>query len=266
MWNFDQAELLTFFALLVRVSVLIALAPIFGDRMVPAPLKILLSLSMCIILFPILTQRGVLKVEEAWIWGATTFGIAKTLTLEVMVGLAVGFIARLLFDSIQFGANLMGNYMGFSMATTYDPHAEAQTQSVAELQMALAMILFLTWDGHHLILRAFIDSYAWVGIGKAEFGSRLSEVLVSMSSETLRLGFLFAAPVGVSVFAVNVVFGVFSKALPQMNILVLSLGVTAGVGLLVLWILETELLAFSGEVLGRVAEWITVGLRAIGGK
>ena len=55
--------------------------------------------------------------------------------------------------------------MGFSTASTYDPHQESQTQVVAQIQMAIAMLLFLALDGHHLMLRASLESYRIVGVG-----------------------------------------------------------------------------------------------------
>ena len=60
-----------------------------------------------------------------------------------MVGLVLGYTARLLFDAISLGSNLAGNFMGFAAASTYDPHQESQTQVVAEIQLAIATLMFL---------------------------------------------------------------------------------------------------------------------------
>ena len=50
--------------------------------------------------------------------------------------------------------------MGFSTASQYDAHQESQSQVVAQIQMAIAILLFLALDGHHLMLRASLSSYS----------------------------------------------------------------------------------------------------------
>jgi hypothetical protein len=60
----------------------------------------------------------------------------------------------------------------------------------------------------------------------------------------------------ISLFAVNVAFGVLAKALPQLNILVLSFSVTALVGLLVLFMTVPEFQGAVGALLGRIGDWM----------
>ena len=52
----------------------------------------------------------------------------------------------------------------------------------------------------------------------------------------IKFGLQLAAPVAVCMFAVNVAFGVLAKAMPQLNILVLSFAVRALVGLVVMFL------------------------------
>lgn len=262
----SQYELLTFFAVLVRFSVLIALMPFVGDRMVPAPVKVLLSLVVTVALFPALVSAGDVHPIEAANWGATTGGIANTVFCEVLVGLVLGFTAKMLFESVSFGANLVGNFMGFAAASTYDPHQESQTQVVAQIQLTIAMLIFLSLDGHHLMLRASLDSYHLVGLGKATFGAVASQRLIELSSQVIHFGLQLAAPVAISMFAVNVAFGVIAKAMPQLNILVLSFAVTSLVGLSVMFMCVPEFQGAVGAVLGKMGEWMDGMASALGGR
>ena len=75
--------MLSFFAVLVRFSVLLAILPFVGDKVVPTPVKVLLSLAMTIALFPMLVARGHVNLGEAAVWGATAGGIVGTIALEV---------------------------------------------------------------------------------------------------------------------------------------------------------------------------------------
>lgn len=261
---------MSFFAVLVRFGVVFAVLPVIGDRNVPGPLKILFAVSVTIALFPTLLKTGQIKPGNAATWASSPSGIASTVGFEALVGLALGYVAKMSFETINFGSNLVGNFMGFASASTYDPHQESQTQVVAEIQMAIAMLLFLAIDGHHLMLRAALESYRVVGlggamaVGKAGFGAAFGARIVEMSGEVIKFGILLASPVAVSLFAVNVAFGVLAKAMPQLNILVLSFAVTALVGLIVMLISIPEFQGVTEIILGKMSEWMEKIALAIG--
>jgi len=256
-FNFNVEELMSFFAVLVRYSVLIGVLPFVGDKFIPGPAKVLLALAISIALFPALVNSGQVRTGDALVWGATPAGIVGTITMEILFALVLGFTARLVFDAIHFGSNLVGNFMGFAIASAYDPHMESQSQVVAEIQIALAMLIFLAIDGHHLMLRASLDSYRLVGVGRASLMDPLfHQRLIEMTGQVVKLGIQLAAPIAVSLFAVNVGFGVMAKAMPQLNILVLSFAVTALIGLLAMWIGLPEFQLASGNILGRIGEWM----------
>ncbi|MCM0605715.1 MAG: flagellar biosynthetic protein FliR [Xanthomonadaceae bacterium] len=245
-------EALTFFAVLVRYGTLFAIVPILGDRMIPLPIKILSSLAITAALYPALVKTGSINPEAATIWGSTTSTIIYTIALETIFGLALGYCSKLVFDGVQFGANITGNLMGFASASQYDPHQETQTEIIAHLQMTLAMLLFLVMDGHHLFLRAAMDSYKIVGIGSMNMGGMFSKQLIQMTGDTFILGMQLAAPVSVSLFLVNVLYGVMAKNMPQMNILVLSFSISALLGFIILLLTMPEFAAVVTENFGMI--------------
>lgn len=256
LFNFNAEELLTFFAVLVRFSVLLALLPVFGDRVIPVPIKLLLSLACAMVLFPMLVRTGQIQPAYAAVWAAKPSSLAGTVGIEVITALLLGFVARFAFETVQFAGNAVGTFMGFASASIFDPHQESQSQVVAEIQMALAMLVFLAVDGHHLLLQAALDSYRLVGLGQAQFGGELSQRLVVLSAGVLKYGIQLAAPVAVSLFAVNVAFGVMAKAMPQVNILVLSFSITALVGLVVVFLSLPQFQSAAANVLTRSGDWM----------
>lgn len=271
LFNFNQEEMLTFFAVLVRYSVLFAVLPFVGDRYVPAPVKILLALAVTMALFPGLVASGQVRPGEAIAWAATSSGIIGTIAGEAIVALVLGYTARLVFDSVNLGGNLMGGFMGLSMASVYDPEQQSQTQIVAEIQMILAMLLFLVLDGHHLMLRASLQSYGIVGLGgtihafsgAGSGSSQFSEKLIMLTGQVIRFGLQLAAPVALVLFAINLIFGVLAKAMPQLNILVLSMAVSVLVGLSVMFLSLGEFNAAVSEILEKIGEWMNGMLQAL---
>lgn len=231
----NDNQFLTFFAVAIRLGVILSVMPVIGENNVPKPLKVLLSLVIAYAVFPLLIASKVIHVKDASVWGATTGGIVGTIALEAMLALALGFTAKVIFDVIQIGAEVLGQFMGFAMATQYDPRQESQTLLLAQFQNAIAMLIFLAMDGHHIMLKAATSSYAVVPIGGANFGADFAKHIVSITNQVLRLGLQLAAPMAIALFMVNIVYGVMAKALPQLNVLVLSFSVSSFVGLVMMF-------------------------------
>jgi flagellar biosynthetic protein FliR len=224
--------------------------------------KVLLSLAISMALFPALIARGEVRPPEASMWGASTGSLAAVMGFEALFAVVIGFVGRMAFEAISFGGNLMGSFMGFSMASTYDPHQESQTQVIAEIQLAISVLTFLALDGHHLMLRAALESYRVVGVGgmgllaNTGFNAAFSQKMVELSGEVVKLGVQLGAPVALALFGVNIVFGVMAKALPQLNILVLSFATSALVGLLVMFLSVPEFQETAGGIVVRAGEWM----------
>src|SRR6202022_774505 len=110
-------------------------------------------------LFPMLLAGGHVRPADAAIWSADAGSLIGTIAMEVVVALVLGYTARLAFQAVSFGGNLVGNFMGFGIASTYDPNQQSHTQVVAELHMAISMLVFLALDGHHVMRRSALRSY-----------------------------------------------------------------------------------------------------------
>lgn len=262
LFNFNQAELLTFFAVLVRYSVLFSVLPLIGDHYVPSPVKILLSLAVSVALFPGLIASGVVHPADAAVWGDSLGGILGAIGTEVIFALVLGYTAKLAFEAIHFGGNLVGNFMGFGIASTYDPNMQSQTQVVAEIQAAIGFLLFLAIDGHHLMIRAALESYRIVGVGGGIGGVTFSSLvngavvqrMAGFTGDVIRLGIEISAPIAIVLFALNVVFGILAKALPQLNILILSVTISAFVGLIMLFLTMPEFEGAASAIYGRMGD------------
>jgi flagellar biosynthetic protein FliR len=99
------------------------------------------------------------------------------------------------------------------------------------------------------------------GVWEAGFGKQLINITAHIMQYALQL----AAPVAISLFSVNVAFGVMSKAMPQMNVLVLSFAVTALIGMVVLFIGMPEFQGASANILTQIGDWMTDVARALRG-
>ncbi len=252
--SFNFNEIFAFFTVLVRMSVLFAILPFLGDSAIPGKIKILLALAVSLVIYPTLVSNGVIVPSRMSVWTSSASGIIQVITLEALFALALGFSAKIIFMAIQIGGDIIGNFMGFASASQFDPHQESQSQIVAKLLTTLMLLLFLVMDGHHLMLKAALRSYEIIGIGKVVLGGTFSERILTFSGEMIRIGMQLGAPMALSLFAINIVYGVFAKAMPQMNILILSLSVSAFVGLFVLLVSLPEFQSTSRSLFSRIGD------------
>ena len=229
-------ELLTFFMVLMRISTMLMFMPIFGDKVVPGNVKILLSITFSAVLFPLLRETGAIHVQDAEVWSQSTGKLVMVLISEIMVGLSVGFASQLIFHAIHAAGDFMAQFMGLSMATQYDAHAESQTMVVSQLMGALAMLTFLAIDGHHLLLRAVVETFHSIPQGHGTMGEAYRTNLVKLVGNVLFYGVQLSAPMSACMLLVNMVYGILGKTLPQLNILTLSMSSGVFIGSFVLLI------------------------------
>jgi len=227
-------ELLTFFMVLVRMSVLLAVLPFFGDKIIPGPVKILLSIAMSVVFFPILRENGSIHINDAAVWGASFGTLLGTVVLEILVALVIGFTAQLMFQTVAIAGDIIGQLMGLSSASIYDPHTESQTVVLGQVLTTLGMLAFLSINGHHMLIRAIVECYREVGIGAFAIQDTFKAELLRMTGNTIGFGFQLAAPVTVAMLLINIIYGILAKALPQLNILTLSMAASMFVGLFVI--------------------------------
>jgi flagellar biosynthetic protein FliR len=171
---------------------------------------------------------------------------------EVLCGLAIGLAARLVFEAIQQGGILISREMGFYEASIIDPTTGEELEPFGVLVETLFILLFLAADGHHLLLGLICRSYQALPVAAAvDFGT-LAAGIMSAGSAMLLLSLQVAAPVLAAFLAVTMILGVLARVLPEMNILMTSLPVRIGVGLIMAIAMVPLLQGFTDDV----ARWI----------
>ncbi len=232
-FTFSEFEILLFFAALVRVSMFFLLLPFFGDNNVPGTVKILLPFALTLMLFPIL-KTGAISVRPEDL--QSSLGIVIVVFKEASVGLAMGFIAKMFFDALSFGFAFVGMQMGFTMASMYDHHTESNMPVISQVIMIFATLIFLGIDGHHMLIRAMVESFRVIPIGGAVFTKAISGFVMNAAVQVFWIAVKLSAPMALVIFLANTAFGIIAKAVPQINVLVVSFSVNVLVGFFVLFL------------------------------
>ncbi len=241
LFDISTTEVFVFFLVLVRCSIVLTLFPFFGDKTIPQLVKILFSFVIAIAFYPLLKKSHAfdLVLNDAWI--ASPVGILTQVCLEAIFAFALSFIAKTIFDALNFGSYLIGSFMGFGSAATFDNHQESYASIVSQFQMVFIMLLFLSLGGHSMLIQALYKSYEIVGIGCMRINQDVNNIFISLGGFVIAFAFQVSAPVSLSVFLVNVTFGVMAKTMPQLNIYSISSIVTTLIGIMLLIVDAPEL-------------------------
>lgn len=220
-------DIQAFLLALLRTGGFVAAAPAVSHRFVPVPVKVGLSLALAWALMPQVASQ--LPAPPEHLASFAILGVRETLT-----GVVIGFVFSLLFAGLQAAGELVGLQVGFGLANVYDTTSEQQIGVLGQFQLILGMLLFFAMDGHHLMLRAFFDSYSVVGLDGLVLGETGLDSLLHLSSTLFVIAIKAAAPVLASVFLTEIALGITARTVPQMNIFVVGFPIKIGVGLFVL--------------------------------
>lgn len=216
----------TFLLVLARIGGLVVAAPVFGHLLVPVRVRAGIALVLAAALVPAVTP-----VPEA---PATLWALAGWVVVESAIGMVLGLVAQFVFAGVQLGGQIAGIQMGFGIANLIDPQTHAQVTIVAEWQQLLALLLFLVFDIHHVLLRALLGSFQAAPPGTAVLTAASVRGVVTLSADLFSVGVRIAAPVLIALLLSNGALGVLARTVPQLNVFVVGFPLNVGVGLVML--------------------------------
>jgi len=221
---FSPAQIELFFLVFIRVSAIVVMLPILGDRTTPVRTKAGLSLLIAILVVPLLKMPAGVS-EDVLSLGMKMGG-------ELLIGVILGFAGRLLFEAIQMAGQLIGFQMGFAIVNIIDPITSKQVSIIAEFQYLLAGLLFLAIDGHHLLLQAVSESYAVVPVLGFHWTGALIQTIVDLTREMFVISMKISAPIVVALVFANIGLGLVARTVPQINIFIVGFPLQIAIGLL----------------------------------
>lgn len=200
---------------MVRAAAWVFVCPPFGNRTVPATVKVGLAAALALVVGPRLADQAV-PLEAGPLLTAAA--------LQVAAGLALGFLGVLLFATFSFAGGLIDLVSGYSVAQLFDPGNSAPVSIFGQFYSVLATTLLFAIDGHLLLVRGFLTSFT-----AAPLTHLSTDTLAKLLTGDIALFFVaaleIAAPLLAALFLAEAALGLLARAAPQMNIFQLGLPV-----------------------------------------
>ncbi len=204
---FISSELEHLFAVFLRVSALVSLLPAFGERSIPARVKLAIAVAFTLLVSSAIDPSGAMSGLFPVVWLIGT---------EILTGLALGLSLRLFVLALQTAGSIAAQATSLSQLLG---GAAADPVPAMGYLLTLAGITLAVLMGLHIRAAQFlIDSYTLVPMGQPPAAADLSHWGVRRIAHSFALAFALAMPFVIASLIYNLALGVINRAMPQLMV------------------------------------------------
>lgn len=210
----------------VRCSAMLLASPFFG-QWVPVPIRVASAATMALALSPVLRPHLAPMPTDM----AT---LVTMLAYEVAAGLLIGALVHLVLLAAQMAGAFLDMQIGLGQTQLLNPTAGTPVSLLAQFYFILGTVLLFSVNGHHIMLRAFADSYALAPGGASVGLEAASAGVMTLVPMALMLALQIAAPVAGVTVVIDAAAGIVNKSVPTMPVYLVALPVKIVLGIVVL--------------------------------
>lgn len=211
---------MVFTLVLARTGVLVMTAPVFSTQALPRQVRALLAVAMSLLVAPVYLSESTPPVEHFLEYG-------RLLANEALIGLLLGLGINILFAGIQVAGQVVSQMSGLSLADVFNPGFEEDVSVFSQLFYFLTLAVFVAVGGHRIVTEALLQTFAWAPPGQAGLGDNFVDVLIGILTQSFALGIRAGAPILTALLLSNIVLGLISRTLPQINVIAVGFGLNS---------------------------------------
>jgi flagellar biosynthetic protein FliR len=235
----------TFILGLGRSAAFVAFAPVLGGPMVPRLIKVGAAVALTLFCLRLPYDPEIWRqVSLPW--------FVLLLAKELAVGFLLGFSIRVLLAAMQAAGELIGFQMMFTAGSTFLAMTQEQSSVTANFIYIISVMIFLAIDGHHWLIRGLDLSFATLPVHAMPLGWGGMEMWLQAFGRFFEISLRLALPLLTALFLTNMVMGVISRTMPQINVFVVGMPIQIMAGFLVMGLM---LLALAGAEHGIFDAW-----------
>ncbi|MFK7939526.1 MAG: flagellar biosynthetic protein FliR [Roseovarius sp.] len=238
----SQDVLWLHFLVLLRVGPVMSLFPGFGERSVPARIKLVLTLAMTVIIAPAVQPVLVYLVE-------TPPPIGRLVLSETLIGLTIGIGIRLFILALQTAGSIAAQ--SISLAHVLGNAGVTPLPAMGHLLVVGALALSMMLGLHVLVAQMMVQTYTVFPAAQFPDAGLVSNWGISQISNAFALAFTLAAPFVIVSVLYNLTLGIINRAMPQMMVVFVGAPVITWGGLVLLMLLAPTMLTVWVEALNR---------------
>jgi flagellar biosynthetic protein FliR len=209
-----------------RISGLFLAAPLWSMAGLPRSVRAAAAVVLSVILLPSIGPVRPLPDDM----------LASSVVLggETLLGIAIGLTGAMILAGISLAGEVTSLQMGLSLGQALGSLPEGTTVGVGQLQGYFALTVYLSLGGHVTLYEGLAASFRAIPPGQAALGTLGGREVVELAATVFSGAIRVAAPMTVALLLANLALAILGKAVPQLNVMMISFPVTISIGLVML--------------------------------
>jgi flagellar biosynthetic protein FliR len=218
--TFLVSRFMVFTLVLARTGTLVMTAPIFGTMSMPRQVRVVLAVAISLLVAPVFLNTSIPSTDSVAEYG-------RLMINELLIGLLLGLGTNMLFSGIQVAGQIISQMSGMSLADVFNPGFDEEISVFSQLFYMLTVTVFVGMGGHRIVTNALLETFSRLPPGHAALGDNFVEVLTGIMTQAFVLGVRAAAPLLTALLLSNLMLGLISRTLPQINVMAVGFGVNS---------------------------------------
>lgn len=245
---FSQNWLMNFYLILLRVTGIIVFSPLLGKRNIPVTLKIGLSMLISYIISGIYSPL----LQHNNYTDSMLLEYVLLCIKELLVGIIMGYILLVFFNSISIAGRIIDVQIGFGMAQIFNPAEFTHESVLGNLINYCFYLYFITFGGLHVLLRLLYLTFEKIPVGRVIINAEIIYGIIEAFSKAFVMGVCISLPIIAIELFIEAAMGVLIRAVPQLNIFIVGIPIKIFIGLLLLGLLIYPFSKFSEEIISHI--------------
>ena len=209
--HFIITQLFAFLLIFTRIGAGIMTLPGFGEAYVPSRYRLYLAGGISVLLVPLLGSQ----MPEI---PSSPLSLAALILAEVLIGLFIGTLSRLLISAIHVAGTIIANQASLAMATVFDPTQGGQSTVIGNMMTLMSVVLFFVLDIHHIMLNGLADSYSLFPPGMFPVMEDMSDHLMGLMDRSFAIAVQLSAPHIIFTLMFYLCSGIVSRMVPVLPV------------------------------------------------
>lgn len=209
--EFLEGVFYAFFFALIRCSIFIATLPLIGSKSLPSPVKIML-----IFILSVVGAYIILPNLNAIMENHSVVSIAAS---QLLIGLLMGFIFRLVFEMFELAGRLISMAVGFGFADQPGFVGNQKNSMIGSLLYIFISLVFIASDGINMFVSTVFESFYLIHIPWGDSLIHIYPEVISWVSSMFIQGMMLGLPVVSAVWGCTLMLSVLNKAAPALQVI-----------------------------------------------
>lgn len=242
-------EATAFLILFARIGAVLLLLPLVSEEAAPGQVRLILAMAVTLALF------GLLRAQVVGQARASGTALLTFVVAEMVTGLAMGLIVRLMFQAAAMAGALVSLQIGLTTVLTFDGQ-QGQIPLMAKLMALAAAIICFATGIHHLWIAAIVRSYALFPVGGWLASGDWLRLAVETAGQALALAVSMAAPFILYAILFNLALGFGARLAPNLQLFFVAQPLNLLLGFAILSLTIGAMLAL---FVARFGGWLQTG-------